>query len=93
MLTMIFPTVLPSSISQISSNQGSGISNGGLSLNLNYCAIFSQGNFTLKLKSKSRMNGLPSVMDIYTLNQQMRKGFRKHENNPDIPETIKHRQQ
>lgn len=67
------------------SNQGSGISNRGFSLNLNHCVIFSQSNFTLKLK----FSGLATVIDIYSLNQWMGKGFGKHENNP---ETTKRRQ-
>ena len=53
------------------SNQGSGISNRGFSLNLNQCVIFSQSNFTLKLK----FSGLYTVIDIYSLNQWMGKGF------------------
>lgn len=64
---------------KICSNQASGISNRGLSLSLNHCVIFSQSNFTLNLKS----NGLSTVIDIYSINQQMRKGLGKHENDPE----------
>lgn len=48
-------------------------------MNLNHCVIFSQSNFTLNLKS----NGLSTVIDIYSINQQMRKGLGKHENDPE----------
>lgn len=36
------------------------------------------------------MKGLSTVVDTYRINQQVGKGFRKHENNPDRPETIEH---
>ena len=84
MLTMIHPTI--SSLVHLPKPAlRSGISNRGFSLNLNHCVIFSQSNFTLKLK----FSGLSTVIDIYSLNQWMGKGFGKHENNP---ETTKRRQ-
>lgn len=36
------------------------------------------------------MNGLSTVVDACSINQQVGKVFRKHENNPDRPETIEH---
>ena len=84
MLTMIHPTI--SSLVHLPKPAlRSGISNRGFSLNLNHCVIFSQSNFTLKLK----FSGLSTVIDIYSLSQWMGKGFGKHENNP---ETTKCRQ-
>lgn len=68
------------------------INNGNFSLIVNHCVTFSQENFTLNLKSNSRMNELPTVVDIYSINQQMGNDFGKHERGPDLPETTRHRQ-
>lgn len=42
--------------------------------------MFPYENYTLNLKSKSRMNGFSTVKDIYSINSQMGKSSVKHEN-------------
>lgn len=68
------------------------ISNGILSSIVNHCVTFSHENFTLNLKFNSRMNELPTVVEIYRINRQMGNTFGEHERGPDLPETTRHRQ-